>query len=291
MSRVISEEFAAHLASGATTTCRCWTLIRKDGQRLGFTDHDRELRFEDVDYGPIAGFNARVLQAGQGLSVDNSEIAGVLSSDRITEDDLSAGKYDGAEIYVWLVNWAKVDERQLQFRGNLGEVTYDNKQFTVEMRSLSDRLNAPVGRSYLKQCTAQAGDTSCKHDVEGPNFVREAIIKRAEGHKLIYLEDQLDLPDDWFAYGRLEVLDGPNAGKVVRVFSDRVVNSERRIELAEDLYFEPVAGERVNVVAGCDGRFETCVAKFDNAANFKGFPFLPGDDWMMAYPKRSQEDE
>jgi len=35
---------------------------------------------------------------------------------------------------------------------------------------------------------------------------------------------------------------------------------------------------------GCDKRFDTCRLKFDNLANFQGFPDLPGDDWVIAYP-------
>jgi hypothetical protein len=31
----------AHLASGSTTVCRAWTVLRRDGVVLGFTDHDR----------------------------------------------------------------------------------------------------------------------------------------------------------------------------------------------------------------------------------------------------------
>jgi uncharacterized phage protein (TIGR02218 family) len=38
-------------------------------------------------------------------------------------------------------------------------------------------------------------------------------------------------------------------------------------------------------VAGCDKRAETCRAKFGNFLNFRGFPHIPGEDWVTAYPK------
>ena len=34
----------------------------------------------------------------------------------------------------------------------------------------------------------------------------------------------------------------------------------------------------------CDKRFETCVQVFENGANFQGFPDIPGDDFLTAYP-------
>jgi len=286
MTREISAQFQSHLQTGATTTCRCWWVKRKDGVGFGFTDHDRILNFDDKGFEPTSGFNARVLQTGQGLNVDNSEVAGVLSSDKISEDDLASGKYDGAEIWVWLVNWRDSSQRYLQFRGYLGEITFSGQEFTAELRSLTDRLASPIGRSYLKQCDAQLGDARCKFQVDSPNFQRESTVKRAESHRLLYLSDTLDLSNDWFAYGTFEVLEGVNKGTIARIFSDRVINGERRLELAEDLYFATTEGTRIRLTAGCDKQAATCATKFANIKSFQGFPFLPGDDWMMTYPKR-----
>lgn len=44
----ISEAFQTHVADGLTTLCRCWLVTRSDGVRFGFTDHDRDLRFESA---------------------------------------------------------------------------------------------------------------------------------------------------------------------------------------------------------------------------------------------------
>lgn len=34
----------------------------------------------------------------------------------------------------------------------------------------------------------------------------------------------------------------------------------------------------------CDKRWETCVETFGNGVNFQGFPDIPGDDFLTAYP-------
>jgi hypothetical protein len=43
------------------------------------------------------------------------------------------------------------------------------------------------------------------------------------------------------------------------------------------------AGVLVELVEGCDRRFVTCCQRFANAANFRGEPYLPGNDLLTRY--------
>jgi uncharacterized phage protein (TIGR02218 family) len=46
---------------------------------------------------------------------------------------------------------------------------------------------------------------------------------------------------------------------------------------------EPIAaGDAFRVTAGCDKRLGTCLAKFANVPNFRGFPHMPGNDFVLA---------
>jgi uncharacterized phage protein (TIGR02218 family) len=48
---------------------------------------------------------------------------------------------------------------------------------------------------------------------------------------------------------------------------------------------EPIAsGDTLTVAAGCDKRFVTCRARFNNVINFRGFPQIPGNDFVIASP-------
>ena len=73
---------------------------------------------------------------------------------------------------------------------------------------------------------------------------------------------------------------GPQAGLAMNVMSAGEEGLVLDIELAPDL--EP--GARALLREGCDHRLETCHARFDNAANFQGEPFLPGNDLIARYP-------
>ena len=46
-----------------------------------------------------------------------------------------------------------------------------------------------------------------------------------------------------------------------------------------------MTGDRVRIEAGCDKAEDTCRLKFANMVNFRGFPDIPGEDWLMAFPK------
>jgi uncharacterized phage protein (TIGR02218 family) len=44
-------------------------------------------------------------------------------------------------------------------------------------------------------------------------------------------------------------------------------------------------GDAFTVTAGCDKQFTTCRTKFANAVNFRGFPHMPGPDYILAVAK------
>ena len=166
----------AHLSSGVTHVVRCWEVIRRDGQRLGFTDHDMDLVFDGLTFKAESGLTARALEQGTGLSVDNSEAMGALSDAALSEADIEAGRYDEAEVVAWLVNWQDVTARQVLFRGHIGEIRRAGGAFQAELRGLSDRLNRPVGRLYQRPCTAVLGDADCGLDLADAAFFWEGTL-------------------------------------------------------------------------------------------------------------------
>jgi uncharacterized phage protein (TIGR02218 family) len=66
---------------------------------------------------------------------------------------------------------------------------------------------------------------------------------------------------------------------------DRFDKGFRVIELWEPIRSALVPGTMVRLTVGCDKRGETCRAKFGNYANYRGFPDVPGEDWVLAVPK------
>ncbi|EKE43644.1 hypothetical protein OCGS_2376 [Oceaniovalibus guishaninsula JLT2003] len=274
---------AAHLAGGVTTLARCWRVTRRDGRMLGFTDHDCDLAFGGVTFRASDGLSARAVEQTTGLAVDNTEALGVLSDAGLTEADIAAGRYDGAGVTAWLVNWADPAQRMRLFQGEIGEIARSGGAFRAELRGLTDLLNQPQGRVYQTACSAVLGDGACKVDLTRADLSAEVSVDAVEGAVLI-LPALARFADRWFEQGRLVVLTGASAGQVRVVKNDRRTGEARRIEVWDALRGGIAPGDRVRLEAGCDKRAETCRAKFANMANHRGFPHLPSEDWLMAYP-------
>ena len=280
----------APLALGATTVARAWAVTRADGLSLGFTDHDGPLSFDGLLFRPNAGLSARAVVHGTGLAVDNTEALGVLSDDGISEADLEAGRWDGAEVRLWHVDWTHPESRALRFRGTLGEVRRGAGAFHAELRGLSEALNRPLGRLYQASCPAVLGDAACRVDLSGAPFAEVRPAGLTDG-RTFRLEGFGLYARRWWERGRLLVLTGAARGLSGTIKHDAVEDGARVIELWSALRAPVAPEDQVRLVAGCDKRLETCRLKFANTANFRGFPFVPGDDWLLSVPSRTARND
>lgn len=281
----------AHLQGGETTVCRCWLVVRPDGERLGFTDHDRDLSFDGDTYRADTGMTARAFQAATGLAVDNSEAVGALRDATVAEADLAAGRFDGAAVTCWLVNWADVGARMIEFRGNFGEITRIDGLFRVELRGLSDALSQRRGRVYQRDCSAVLGDARCGFDLGQAGYRLSGIIDRIDTEGRLWVADAQAQAAGWFERGVLQITSGAAQGLTALIKADRVEGGQRALVLWTPLAIAPAAGDGFALTAGCDRTAATCRSKFANFVNFRGFPHVPGEDWLAAYPVQGKAND
>ena len=272
-----------HLDSGTTTLCHCWRLESVGSDVFGFTSHDRDLYFDGVNYEADAGFTASEMDSSLGLSVDNLEASGALSSERLNEASLLAGDFDNAAIEVFLVNWQDVSQRLLLRRGNLGEVTHGKIGFIAELRGLAHALNQPQGRIFQYGCDADLGDARCTVDLDDPAFGVAAIVLSAEENRRVLVDGADTFEESWFARGTVGFETGANAGRKGEIKFHRDMAEGTLIELWQPMAEAIVPGDVMRLRAGCDKQFSTCKAKFANGVNFRGFPHIPGDDFVLTY--------
>ncbi|NDR56059.1 DUF2163 domain-containing protein [Aliiruegeria sabulilitoris] len=284
-----SQALYAHLAEGVTTSCRCWKVVRKDGWSRGFTDHDNDLTFNGTVFRASSGFTASALEVTTGLSVNNTEAVGALSDAGISELDIEAGRFDGAAVTLWLVNWEATDQRAVSFRGTIGEISRNDGSFTAELRGLTEQLNQPMGRVFQGACSAKLGDSKCRFDTTGDGFVAEFTLMEVEDARVFRVPDGGLFENGWFERGLLTVLDGEGGELKGWVKNDIVANGERELTLWQGLRCTIQPGDRVQLIAGCDKSASSCANKFGNFRNFRGCPHIPGEDWLTSYP-RSGDD-
>lgn len=282
--RAIAAGLQAKLDSDATTLAQCWIVRRRDGVVLGFTDHDRDLPVDGVICRAGTGFMASEATQRFDLSIDGAELSGVLADELLSEADLAAGRYDAARVETWLVDWSDPGLRVLTARGTLGEVRRDGRAFTAELRGLADLLSQDTGRLYTADCGADLGDARCRVDLGQPAWRGEGSVAATRSAAALAVSGLDGFAAGLFTAGRLTWRSGANAGLAVEIKLHRVDAGEVRLTLWQTMA-EPVAiGDGFVVTAGCDKLLATCRERFGNAVNFRGFPHIPGNDFIVSYP-------
>jgi uncharacterized phage protein (TIGR02218 family) len=279
--RTIPSGLQAHLDGEVTTLCHAWRVTRRDGAVMGFTDHDRDLSFGGLDYLAASGFEASEAEDGNGLSAEGGDVSGGFSADAVRAEDLSAGRYDGAKVEVYTVNWQDPSQRLLLRTAELGEVRREGGLFRVELRRLTHRLDQVHGRIYGHRCDAVLGDSRCGKDVATSDFRATATVSAVLDDMRLQVSGLSGFADRFFRYGVLIFTSGAAEGLTADIEDQRKVGGELT-------FWQPVSagvlvGDTMLVTAGCDKRFSTCKAKFANALNFRGFPHMPGSDFTYGY--------
>jgi len=274
---------AEHLTGDTTSVCHAWRVTRQDGVVLGFTEHDRDLHFEDTDFRAASGFQASDTEATSGLSVDASEIAGGFSSAAISEADVLAGRYDGARVEVFLVNWQAVDEHMLLRVQEIGEVTQAGGAFRAELRRLTHRLDQVKGRIYSRRCDAVLGDARCKMNIDVAPWQAEGMVTALLGATRLIVGGLAGAASGFYRYGTIRFLDGAAAGQSVDIENHGKDGGAVTLSLWLPPAVQVAVGDPFEIRVGCDKSFATCRNKFGNPLNFQGFPHLPGADFAFGY--------
>lgn len=280
--RMIPSALQEKLDSGVTTLARCWIVTRRDGVVSGFTDHDGDLVVEGVTCRAGTGFGASEATSRFDLSIDGAEIFGALAADSLTEADLAAGRFDAAQIDTWLVDWSDVTLRLLLSRATLGEVKREGEAFSAELRGLADKLSQESGRLYTARCTADLGDTRCKIALAAAGLNGAGTVSRLLGVSAIAVEGLGDFAEGIFTAGCLTWTSGANSGLAVEIKEHRIAGGEVQLTLWQAMSETISEGDAFTITAGCDKRFETCRDRFANSINFRGFPHIPGNDFVIA---------
>lgn len=288
--RTIPEALKVHLAEDATTTCHAWRVTRRDGVVMGFTDHDHDLVFDGTTFLAADGFQASDWETSGGLAPSAGEVAGALTSDAIAETDIAAGKYDGARVEIFLVNWTDPSQHLRLRVADIGEVTRQEGFFRAELRGAAHKLDESRGRIYSRRCDARFGDARCGKNAASADYRATGTVVEADEDRMTVLGIG-DFPAFFFRYGRLKFTSGPNAGVTVDVESHRKNGGEVVIDFWLPMAVAPEPDDTFEITAGCDKTFETCRQKFDNQRSFRGFPHMPGVDFSYSYADGETEHD
>lgn len=262
------------------TVATWWRVLRRDGVALGFTTHDRDIWADGILHRATPGIVPSAIRRSADFEPDSAEVEGVLSHESISSADLSAGRFDNARVLIGIIDWES-GESQVLYRGAVGAVSEEAGKFVAELHSRkAELLRDPIPRTS-PSCRATFCGQGC--GLSAVRYTHEAVLVAHDlaANSVTVTSTAQGAP---LIGGSLRWLDGPQAGLSMNIVAadgftlalDRPIDGTVKI------------GARALLREGCDRTLGTCAARFGNAANFQGEPFLPGNDLVARYPSPAQ---
>jgi len=272
------------LGAETTSLATCWLLQRRDGAYYRYTDHDQAIEVAgrgapiDGTYSTAVGYSAAQIESRGDLSVDEMSLGAILDDDGLLEDELRAGLFDYAGVWLFLVDWSAPGTGIVKLRrGTLGEITLAQGRFQAELRGLAQALQQTVGESYSAACRADLGDARCGVNL-GAITVSGTLTSASDRRTVA--DTARTEPAGHFDNGVLTMAAGANLGvsREIKTFDGTT------FELHQALPWDAAPGDDYSVVPGCQKTLDDCAGKFDNVVNFRGEPHVPGQDEALRYP-------
>lgn len=258
-----------------TTLALCWRIERCDGVTIGLTAHDRDLDLDGLVYRAAPGMTPSAISRSARLDTDSMDVTGALTGAAIAEADLLAGRWDGARVSLFVVDWTAPGETISLGAGTIGAVETRDGMLTAELRGLSALLERPVVEETSPECRATLGDRRCRMPMAGR--CRFARVTGAVGTTITL--DSAEPVFNAYGGGRVRWFSGANSG-----LESAIAQSDGpMVTLRRPPRFD-ATGALVELMEGCDKSLATCAGRFGNAANFQGEPYLPGIDLLTRYP-------
>lgn len=298
MPRTIPIPLLTHLQGPVLTTAILIGITRTDGVFIGLTTSNVPLTYAPTGavYEAIDSMAASQLRQSASTGVDNLLVSGVLTSNRITDQDLLAGRYDGASLDLSVVNYQEVPlvNRALLVTGTLGEVTFMDGQYQAEFRSLSQRLQQKIATLTSATCRVrQLFDAQCF--VGGTNYAGNLTAANFQYSNVpvVLVKDQqaINFTDPGtgtgrFNYGRAQFTTGANAGIQLEIKQSSKLGSALQLIFVAPWSLPVNVGDTAFLEEGCDRTFSVCTAKFQNAGNNRSEPYIVGNTRVIRWGRR-----
>jgi len=146
-------------------------------------------------------------------------------------------------------------------------------------------LNDPVSGDVFLRWNLNSTVAGSTPEVEQSEFVQDGQSPslRQLGAVTALLHDPLVLgEDEWYTGGLVTFLTGLNAGLSMEI--RKWTNATALLELFEPMKFPIAVADKFEAYSGCNKTVDACRDKFDNVVNFRGEPFVPGNDQLFRTP-------
>lgn len=289
----LSLDLIDHCQQEVTTLATGWRVERRlDGQTFGWVDHNEDITVDSVLYRASLGLQPTSAHSTNDLSVDSLDVTVFL--DVSTEQEIIAGIWDNALLTIFEYNWnappTAFDETMNVLRyGNVGQINRSNGLLKAEIRGMTQRLQARIGRPYSPTCTwrhaiwdvdAQTYVSSIECALNLTPLIYDGAVETLGTPPTLKIgAASLTAPPGVLKAGFFTFTSGANHNFTREVLSwqDGIITLDRHMPFAPDV------GDTFKVVEGDDHTWQRCI-QLGNWRNFGGFPHLPGQHAVIGLP-------
>lgn len=169
--KVVSPGMLTALGSSTTHLKTCWLVVLSDGTMRPGTSHHDDILFDledgrgELTYLSREGFLRSAIRSTDSMAPDDVDVSSYFIITGITRDDVRRGLYNGAELFLFAVDFTDLSLGSIKLRrGYFGEIEFGDNEFKVECRGLLHRYNRNLVEVHTELCRAQFGDDRCRVD-------------------------------------------------------------------------------------------------------------------------------
>jgi uncharacterized phage protein (TIGR02218 family) len=269
--------------------------VRLDGVEFHFTTHDNDILYpagspQDT-YLASGGFSKSAIGNQAVMNVDDLEVTAFFSDESITVEELRAGKFDGASVYVSAVNYSNIAAGAIALRrGWIGEcIATPEGMFKTELRGLTQKLQNQYGQVYGPECRADLGDSRCTVNLAALTIA--VTLTTVIDRRIFVVSGAGAQAADYWLGGLFTFTSGNNSGRSMEIVQYGAGSpasgspiAAPQITLYLPVGYLPEVGDTGTMSPGCNKTTAMCKERFNNILNFRGEPYLPGLDAMLLYP-------
>lgn len=284
MSKTVSAGMNTHIQGSLLTLATLWRCLRVDGQTFNFTDHDHDIQIDDGEglltyQKDTSMYRRTAIQGSAGMAVDNLNVEAAFHDAGITLVDLQAGRWDFAEIKMSIVNFTDLTDGVIKTRrGTLGELR-STDTFNAELRGMFQPFIQEIVEVITPTCRADVYDARCGAVIG--DFTMATDVATVSDRRVFTVSDNVisggpTVDDASFTGGTIKMTSGLNNGLVreVKIW----VTATKTVTMFQPLPHPVAVSDTCDLRFGCDKTLAICRDVFDRVADFRGEPYVPGND-------------
>jgi uncharacterized phage protein (TIGR02218 family) len=249
------------------------TLRLHNGNTVRWTTADLNLTHQGNSY-PATAFNSERSRCSTRVGIEVDEVT--LSLYPTAEQRLNGlllpeftnqGGFDNA--WLTLIR-SHADYAVHLFEGLITDAKADRTVIELTASTATVLLNLDMPRNvYTAGCLHSLFDQGC--GLSKASYKKSSSV--ADGSTQRLINTALTDPDNYYELGTLSFTSGLNKGLTRTIKAHTLTQGQ--ITLSMPLPNVPAVGDSFELYPGCNKLFATCSEKFNNSAQYRGFPYMP----------------